>query len=94
MTAKSEPVVPAKKGAQRYLMAPMSFENLTARILKDSDRRCGSKEFQTLNLIASFVSFTEGGVGIEGEYTDSWRKDTNLKKGMLNVLLMWHLVHV
>lgn len=60
-------------------------------ILKDSDWRCSSKEFQTLNLIASFASFTQGGVGIWGGYTGSWRKDTNLRKGMYPECLSWML---
>lgn len=42
----------------------MSFENPSVGILKDSDKRCSSEDFEALNLIASFVSFTEGKLSI------------------------------
>lgn len=61
----------------------------TVEILKASDRRCSSKEFETLNLIASFVSVSEGGWGIWRGSAGSWRKDTNLWRGMLPECRSW-----
>ena len=68
------------KRQPKVLNGPDELCEPTVGIIKDSDRRCSSKEFETLNLIASFVSFTESGWGIWRGYTDSWRKDTNLRK--------------
>lgn len=79
------------KRETKALNSPDELWEPTVVILKDSDRRCSSKEFEILNLIASFVSFTEGGLGIWRGYTGSWRKDTNLRKGMFPECRSWRL---
>lgn len=87
---KSELVVSGlKKREPKVLNSADELWEPTVGILKDSDKRCSSKESETLNLIASFVSFTEGGWGIRRGYTGSRRKDTHLRKGMFPGCLSW-----
>lgn len=91
VTERSELVVPFKTGAQSTKWALMSSGESTFGILKDSDRRCSSKEFGALNLIGSFVGVAEGGSRIWRGNTGGWRKRDKAFLQCLSNVLFWML---